>query len=104
MILNLKTGWIFSIGEGNMYHSGFLTEQYWLPIIPVLFYLLLSLVKMVRVDKRLAGLGLFLITIRLIWEIWYQGISSTSFIFTLFIVCIHIYVMNHPISEEVSGI
>lgn len=104
MFLNLKTGWIFSIGEGNMYQPGFLTEQYWLPIIPVLFYLLLSLIEMVRVDKRLAGLGLFLIAIRLVWEIWYQGISSTSFVFTLFIVCIHIYVMNHPISEEASGI
>ena len=102
MILNLQTGWVFSVDEGNAYRSGFLAEQYWLPIIPVLFYLLISIVKVARVDKHLAGLGLFLIATRLAWEIWNQGISSTSFIFTLFIVCIHIYVMNHPISEEVS--
>lgn len=102
MILNLKTGWIFSIDEGNVFQSGFLAEQYWLPIILVLFYFLVSIVKVARIDKHMAGLGLFLIAIRLVWEIWYQGISSTSFVFTLFIVCIHIYVMNHPISEEVS--
>ena len=102
MILNLQTGWIFSIGEGNVYQSGFLARQYRLPIIPVLFYFLISIIKVARADKHLAGLGLFLIATRLAWEIWYQGISSTSFIFTLFIVCIHIYVMNHPISEEVS--
>ena len=104
MILNLQTGWIFSVGEGNAYQSGFLAEQYRLPVIPVLFYLLISIVKVARVDKHLAGLGLFLIAIWQVWEIWFQGISSTSFMFTLFIVCIHIYVMNHPISEEVSGI
>ncbi|MBO6092281.1 MAG: histidine kinase [Oscillospiraceae bacterium] len=104
MILNLKTGWIFSVGEGNIYQPGFLAKQFWLPIIPVLFYLLFSLIKISRADKHLAGLGLLLIASRLVWEIWYPGISSTSFVFTLFIVCTHIYVMNHPIPEEASGI
>ena len=102
MIVNLKTGWIFSIDGGNVYRAGFLVERYLLPQLPVLFYLFLSLFLSAKFNKRLAVISLLLIGTALAWELWYREISSTAFTYTLYLVCIHIYVMNHPISEEAS--
>ena len=102
MLINLKTGWIFSVGRDNIYNSGILTDRFWLPILPVCFYSLVSLVKMAKASWNLAGLSLLLILCRMVWDFWYQAVSSTSFLYTLFLVCIHIYVMNHPIYEEAS--
>ena len=102
MIVNLKTGWIFSVEGGNVYRAGFLVERYLLPQLPVLFYLFLSLFLSVKFNKRLAAISLLLIVSALAWELWYREISSTAFTYTLYLVCIHIYVMNHPISEEAS--
>ena len=102
MILNLKTGWIFSIGEENVYHSGSHSGLVYLPAVLVLIFYLLSLVKVYRTDKRMAALGAALLVIRCIWEFWYRDISSTSFIYTLILESMHLYVMNRPLYEEVS--
>ncbi len=100
MIINLKTGWIFSIREGNIYHAGLQRWMNYLPVIPVWFYFLISLFKMVKLNMRLAVVGLLLILTRLSWELWYQWISSTAFMYTLFLVCTHIHVINRPVTEE----
>ena len=101
MIVNLKTGWIFSVDEGNAFHPGPHRLQL-LVAIPELFYLMLSLIKVYRVNRRLTALGILLILARAILEIWCPSISSVSFIYTLFLVCIHLYVMNQPLYEEAS--
>ncbi len=100
MIINLKTGWIFSIREGNIYHAGLRRWMNYLPVIPVWFYFLLSLFKMVKLNMRLAVVGLLVILTRLSWELWYQWISSTAFMYTLLLGCTHIYVINRPVTEE----
>ena len=102
MIVNLKTGWIFSIGEGNTFQRGPLDAGFFLPQCFILFYLFLSLIRMYRINHRLAVPGLLLILASLVWELWVQPISSKSLIFTLFILFVCLYVMNHPISEEAS--
>ncbi len=102
MILNLKTGWIFSISEDNVFQSGLYDELIFIPLLPVLFYLVLSLLKISRVNLRLAAVGILLIAVRLLWEFWYPSISSTSFIYTLMLVCIHLYLMNRPAKEVAS--
>ncbi len=102
MVVNLKTGWIFSIEEGCIYKPGFLDDRFSLSQLPVLFYLLISLIKMYKVNIRLAAIGFLLIAVRMAWELWFRGISSTSFIYTLLLVCLHLYEMNRPIYEEAS--
>ena len=99
MIINLKTGWIFSIREGNVYHAGLYRWMNYLPVIPVWFYFLLSLFRMIKLNIRLAIVILLLLLTRLSWELWYQWISSTAFMYTLLLVCTHINVMNKPVTE-----
>ena len=96
LMINFKTGWIFWFSEDNMYHSGPLNN---LVFIPVIFYVLICLYKVSRTSFRLVFLGLLLIAVRIVWGIWFRGISSTAFTYTLFLVCTHIYVMNRPINE-----
>ena len=100
MIINLKTGWIFSIGEGNVFHSGLRGALMFVPVIPVCFYLLLSLVKVHKISIRLVFLGIFLIAVRWILDVWMKNISSTSFIYTMILACTHLYVTNQPMNEE----
>ena len=99
MILNLKTGWVFSIGEENNYIPGFLSEKCWLPLLLVMFYFLIILIKLYRVNARMAVLGVLLITGRFALELWCRDISSTSFIYTLILMCIHLYLMDQPVNE-----
>lgn len=99
LIANLKTGWLFSIREGNVFHAG---RYSMLAFYLVGFYLLLSLVIVFRLNKRLGALGVLLIATRLLWGIWIPGISSISFFYTLIIVCILLYMMNRQPFEEVS--
>ena len=54
-------------------------------------------------DAMAPGACILLILCRLILAIWCPSISSLPFIYTLFLVCIHLYVMNQPLYEEVSG-
>lgn len=102
MILNLKTDWIFSIDEENVYHYGSRIGLVFLPAVLVLIYYLLSLIKVCRMDRHMAALGAALLVIRCLWELWYRDISSTSFIYALVLESMHLYVMNRPLYEEVS--
>ena len=98
MIINLKTGWIFSISRENAFVAG-PHRMTLLLLIPVWLYLLLSLVNIYIVEKRMVLPGVLLIAARLCWELWFQSISSTSFIFTLFLVCMHLFYMNRQYEE-----
>jgi hypothetical protein len=97
VIINLETGWIFSIRDGNVFHAGRIAK---LMFLPPLFYLLFSLVRIYRVNRLLALLGFFLLATRLALDLWFQSISSTVFIFTLILVCVRLHEMNIPMSEE----
>ena len=97
MLINLKTGWIFTIREGNVYHSGRYAN--WV-FLPPLIYFLLSLLNLFRANKRLAVIGLVLIVIRLFWQLWFPEVSSTSFVFALMLVCTRLYEMDSPLLEE----
>ena len=97
MLINLKTGWIFSIGSGNTYFSGKYDEA---GFVIALAYLLLSLIKMYRIKKRLAVFCVILIAARLIGEICYRSISSIAFMYAMVLVCIHLYVTERPLNEE----
>ena len=99
MMINLKTGWIFSISADNNYIPGFLSETYRLPQLPVLFYLALSLAILCRANVRLAVLGMVLVAARFAGELWYHGIYSTSFTYSLILVCINFYVIKQPANE-----
>ena len=99
MLINLKTGWIFSISEENVFQSGLYDELMFIPLVPVWFYLAFSLFKTAGINLRLAAVGVLLIAVRLLWELWYPSISSTAFMYTLILVCIHLYVMNQPVKE-----
>ena len=102
LIVNLKNGWIFSVAEGNAFRVGFLDERFWLPFWLVCFYLLLSMGKIGKRNWNILLLNLFMIVTRMVWEFWYPEISSTSFLYTLFLAFIHVYVLNHPVYEEAS--
>ena len=97
MLFNLKTGWIFSITEGNAFRSGAYDD--WIFAL-ILFYFLLSGIRLYKESIRLVLLFVLLVLTRIAWEFWVQEISATSFIYTLFLECIHVNVMNRPIYEE----
>ena len=101
MLANLWTGWIFSIGAGNVYKPG-PSDLTFLPVIPVWLYFVVSLFKVYRINRHLTLLGILLLATRLLWELWFQSISSTSFIYTLVLVCIHLYVMERPMVKEAT--
>ena len=96
LLLNLKTGWIFSFSQDNIYHSGPLNN---LVFVPVAIYFLLCLLRLSKINVRLVFLGILLIVTRIALGIWFRGISSTAFTYTLFLVCTHIFVMNKPMDE-----
>ena len=97
VLINLKTGWIFKISDGNAFKSGPYGEWvFWLAI----FYFLISLIRMYQLNKRLAALCALLIVTRMAWELWFQNISSTSFIYTMILMCVRLYMMNRPLYEE----
>lgn len=99
LLVNLKTGWIYTFSEDNIYHSGPLNN---LVFVPALISFLLSLFRLYKINIRLAFLSTLLILTRIAMGIWFRDISSTAFTYTLFLVCTHIYVMNKPIYEVAS--
>lgn len=102
MLINLKTAWIFSIGENNSFISGKFDEMLFLPVIPVWIYLAVSLIRLIRIDKRLLAVLFVLLASMGAAEISFGGISSTSFFYTLILVCLHLSEMNRPLNEEVA--
>ena len=102
MIANVKRGWIFSIDAGNAFHPGPHSLRF-LITVPIGIYFVLSMIKLFRVNKRLFALGILLNVSWLFLSHWFPSVTSVSFFYTLFLVCIHLYVMNQPLYEEVSG-
>ena len=97
LAVNLGTGWIFSITKGNVFRSGPVDQ---IVFVPLLFYFLVSLPRVYRIDRRLILLGILLVLTRILWDIWYIGISSTAFLYTLFLIAAHIHVINRPVQNE----
>ncbi|MBQ6373864.1 MAG: histidine kinase [Clostridia bacterium] len=97
LIVNLKSGWIFSITQKNAYRSGPVDQ---LVFVPILFYFLVALTRAYRINPRLALLGVLLILSRIVWDIWYIDISSTAFMYTIFLVSAHVHVMNRSMLNE----
>ena len=98
-VANIITGWIFSVSEENAFVFALHGWMVFLPVLPVWFYLILSLIRLAKINARLVALGMVLIAARLIGEICYQSISSTSFVYTLVLLCICLYEMNQPMDE-----
>ena len=96
LLVNLKTRWIFYFDAENMYQSG---PFYNLVFLPALFYSVVCLIKLARIDRRLILLGAAAVLARVALGIWFRSISSTAFIYTVLLACTHIRVMNHPLSE-----
>ena len=97
VLINLKTGWLFTVGEENVFRYGPLDK---LIFIPVFFYLFLSLARAYKISIPMTVIVALLIIVRIVWTVWYREISSTSFIYTMFLVCIHLYAINRLRDEE----
>ena len=97
LLLNLWTRWFFVIGEDNLYYYG---PVHNLVFVPVVLYFLVCLERVRKLSLRLVCLGTLVIVSRILWGIWFRGISSTAFTYTLYLVCTHIYVMDQSIYEE----
>ena len=95
--LNLKTGWIFTIDESCMFIDGTIDQ---IVLIPILFYFMFCIILVSRIDIRLVFLGMLLLVVRMVWDIWFRPIQSTTFIYTLYLAVAHIYLMNEPLTEE----
>ena len=95
--VNLKTGWIFSISKSCQFIDGPVDQ---IVFIPILFYFAVSLFRVYRISYRLVFLGLLIFAVRMILDVWYRPIQSTSFMYTLFLAFAHIHVMNQPLAEE----
>ena len=98
LAVNLKTGWIFSITKTNTYHSGPIDQ---VVFIPLLLYFVLIMIRAFKINPLLVLLGVLLIGTRIIWDIWYIGISSIAFIYALALVCAHIHALNRQMLREV---
>ena len=94
---SIVTGWIFSVNADALYQSGPLNN---LVFVPAAFYFVCSLFLVRKINIRLVFLGILLIVTRVVLGIWFRDISSTALIYTLFLVCTHIHVMNSPLNEE----
>jgi hypothetical protein len=99
LLLNLKTGWIFSITKGNRYHSGSIDE---VVFIPLLIYFLAGLMRIREVSQHAVFFGILLIGTCTIWNIWYINVSCITFVYTLLLVSAHVYAINKPITNEVA--
>ena len=97
LLINLKTGWIFTVGEDNIFHAGILNN---LVFLPVAFYYLVLLHRIRSIDACLLFPGILLIAAQAALWIWIRDISVTAFIYTLILACVHIRVMNQPLSKE----
>jgi len=97
LLINLKTGWIFSVDEGQIYHSGPYNN---VVFVPAAIYFLIAIGKIRQMDRRLIVLCLLAVAVRIAMGVWFRQISSTAFTYTLFLACAHIHVMNQPLTED----
>ena len=99
LLVNLKTGWTYTIGEDAHYYAGPLNN---LVFVPTALYFAGGEVLAYKINVRLVALGALLIVSRIGWGFMFRDISSTALTYTLFLVCIHLHVMNAPLMEETS--
>ena len=97
LLVNLWTGWIFSVGEDAVYHSGPLNN---LVFVPTAIYFAAGEVLAYKINVRLVALGALLIVSRVVWGFVIRDISSSSLTYTLFLVCVHLHMMNTPLVED----
>ena len=94
LLVSLPFGWVFSINLVNGYELG---PWHHVIYLPIAFYFLISLFRVYRINPRLFLLGIVLIISRIIWDVWYYGISSTVFVYTLLLLSMYIETMNYSI-------
>lgn len=97
LIVSLPFGWVFSINAVNGYVAG---PWHHVIYLPVAFYFLIALFRVYRINPRLLALGIVLIISRIIWAVWYYGISSTVFVYTLLLLSAYIETMNYSVFRE----
>ncbi len=97
ILLNFRNGWLYAVGEDAIYHSGPLNN---LVFIPTAIYFAAGEVLTYKINVRLVALGALLIASRIGWGFMFRNISSTALTYTLFLVCIHLHVMNAPLLED----
>lgn len=97
VLANLKTGWIFSIGEDSIWHAGSFDEIVYIPFV---FYAVIIFRRLYRINIKLVYLGLIIIGARLFSELLIRYASPTAFMYTLFIVSTHIYVISKVLFKE----
>lgn len=102
ILANLKTGWVFSITDGNVFRSGLTNRTAFLPSLPVWFYLILSLIRVSRISRRLALSTVLLLAARLAAGLCVPDISCTPFIYTLILVGVCFRAMNQQTIEVAS--
>ena len=93
---NLSTGWVFSFDVGNLYCSG---PYSILVCLPVALYFLLAMIRGYKDGVRMVILAAVLILTRVLWDVWKDVVSSTAFIFTLFLMCLHVHTTNRSLYE-----
>ena len=96
-LLNIRTGWIFSITSKNNWKSG---PYDTFIFVPVLFYLALSLWMIFKTNWRLMLTCMVIIAFHIVSDALFYGISFTSFMYTLFLICAHVNVMEKAVFEE----
>ncbi len=99
LFVNLFTGWLFTVGADNIYRDGIV---YHLVYLPALLYLALALIRGWKLSPRLVLIDLLLIALRIFLEYLFRDICSTAFIYTLFLVYVHIHALNRPLNEEAA--
>jgi len=99
LLVNLKTGWLFSVTRDSAFQPG---PIQWAASVPLLLYFAAALVRAAGIDRRLAVIGVLLIGGRILWDLWYIGISSISFVYALFLVGINLFVLGRTLTRRAA--
>ncbi len=99
VLVNIKTGWLFSIGKDYAFRYNLQGRLADLPSLIVWMYLLFSMIRVYRLNKRMLIAGVLLLAGRYAGEVFCWSISSVPLIYALFLVCIHLYLMYQPMKE-----
>lgn len=97
LLANLKTRWIFWVGEDNAWHPGSYDEVL---MIPLIIYFALILFKLSKINRNYIVLGITIVAARILSETLIPYISITSFLYALIIVSTHICVISKELIEE----
>ena len=101
LLINLKTGWLYTIADDATYQIGPLNN---LIFVPAAMYFAAAEMLSFKINFRLGALGALIIISRIFWGFISRDISSTSLTYTLFLVCIHLHAMNAPMMEEMTRV